>query len=232
VFTMVQKAGLRGFCPDTEGPAHSTYNQLHRHLAVSAFQFLSSSFALIALNVNNYYASDHNLCTDMYDNFVYGTLAQNTKKEIRRPGSLSHALRNSVANKARTRVCCSFFHCAQTNPNFRKPDTHHHNDPLLPPSEIGLVLPLNVPIDFFTPEFYNSLTMKERARYIDTGIAFPLEQYAFNDAHAHWMKMGKAEFMKAYGNEVLAQYNIPTPEEITEQSDSDADDEEEEEIDL
>ncbi|KAJ7758946.1 hypothetical protein DFH07DRAFT_772291 [Mycena maculata] len=109
VFTMVQKAGLQGFCPDIEGPAHSTYNQLHRHLAVSAFQFLSSSFALIALNVNNYYASDHNLCTDMYNNFVYGTLAQNTKKEIRRPGSLSHALRNSVANKARTRISFHLF---------------------------------------------------------------------------------------------------------------------------
>lgn len=117
-------------------------------------------------------------------------------------------------------------------PNFRKPDTRHRNNPLLPPSEIGLVLPPDVPIDIFTPEFYNSLTVKERARYADTGVAFPLEQYVFNDAHAHWMKMGKADFMKAYGNEVLAKYNIPSPEEIAEQSDSDADDEEEEEIDL
>lgn len=118
VFTMVQKAGLQGFCPDIEGPAYSTYNQLHRHLAVSAFQFLSSSFALMALNVNNHYAQDHNLCSDMYDNFVYGTLAQNTKKEKRRPGSLSHSLRNSVANKARTRVCCSFFQSLAMSSHF------------------------------------------------------------------------------------------------------------------
>ncbi|KAJ7867130.1 hypothetical protein B0H13DRAFT_1897722 [Mycena leptocephala] len=113
VFTMVQKAGLQGFCPDIEGPAYSTYNQLHRHLAVSAFQFLSSSFALMALNVNNHYAQDHNLCSDMYDNFVYGTLAQNTKKEKRRPGSLSHSLRNSVASKARTRLCEARFKTAR-----------------------------------------------------------------------------------------------------------------------
>lgn len=104
VFTMVMKAGLQGYFPDVEGPVQSPYNQLHRHLAVSAFQFLSSSFALMALNVNNHIAQDHNLLCDMYDNFVYGTLAQKTKMERRRPGSLSKSLEHSVAYKARTRV--------------------------------------------------------------------------------------------------------------------------------
>jgi hypothetical protein len=45
-FTMVLWAGLLGFCPDIEGLIQSTYNQLHRHLVVAIFQFLSSSFAL------------------------------------------------------------------------------------------------------------------------------------------------------------------------------------------
>jgi hypothetical protein len=105
VFTMILKAGLKGFCPDVEGPVQSKYNELHRHLAVSAFQFLSSSFALIGLNVNNEVAQDHDLLCDMYDNFVYGTLAQNTRMERRRPGSLSKSLVTSVAYKGRTRVC-------------------------------------------------------------------------------------------------------------------------------
>lgn len=41
--------------------------------------------------------------------------------------------------------------------------------------------------------------------------------------------MGKSDFMGKYGNEVLAQYNIPDAEEIAALSDSDADDEDEEE---
>jgi hypothetical protein len=103
-------------------------------------------------------------------------------------------------------------------------------DPLLPSSEIGRVLPRDVPIDFFTPEFYNnSLTVREKARYVSTGVAFPLEAYAFNPAHSSWKTMGKSEFMKAYGKEVLDQYKVPSAEEIAALSDSDADDEEEEE---
>ncbi|KAJ7833813.1 hypothetical protein B0H13DRAFT_2370263 [Mycena leptocephala] len=272
VFTMVQKAGLQGFCPDIEGPAYSTYNQLHRHLAVSAFQFLSSSFALMALNVNNHYAQDHNLCSDMYDNSSTELLRRTPRRRSVVPEA-SAILCVTVSQTKLAPVCVrldskqlvdsnyanlfsAWFISTRSiltmntpriegaavsaeeyrerngKPGQTKPDTRHRNNPLLPPSEIGLVLPPDVPIDFFTPEFYNSLTVKERARYADTGVAFPLEQYVFNDAHAHWMKMGKADFMKAYGNEVLAKYNIPSPEEIAEQSDSDADDEEEEEIDL
>ncbi|KAF7353436.1 hypothetical protein MSAN_01532800 [Mycena sanguinolenta] len=293
VFTMVQKAGLQGFCPDVEGPVQSGCNQLHRHLAVAAFQFLSSSFGLMGLNVNNEVAHHHNLLEDMYNNFVYGTLAQNTKMERRRPGSLSQSQKNSTAYKTRTRLATAQFNTAHTlklrkpvqrmvyinevhsddehdgkvhrvrektgrNPivtkflletldvkteEYRKcnmrsgqkgPPTRQRDDPLLPTSDIGLILPPNVPIDFFTPEFYNSLTVKERARYVTTGVAFPLAQYAFNESHAQWMSMGKAEFMKAYGNEVLSLYNVPSAEEITELSDSDAGEEldDEEEIDL
>ncbi|KAJ7818840.1 hypothetical protein B0H14DRAFT_2601022 [Mycena olivaceomarginata] len=106
-FTMVLKAGLQGFCPDVDGPVQSTYNQLHRHLAASAFQFLSSTLGLMALNVNNVYATDYERLCDMYDNYVYGTLAQNTKMGRRRPGSLSQSQKNSTAYKART--CCMSF---------------------------------------------------------------------------------------------------------------------------
>jgi hypothetical protein len=83
VFTMVLKAGLQGFCPDLDGPMQSAYNQLHRHLAVAGFQFLSGSFALAALEVNAQVAKNTELLNDMYDHFVYGTLAQNTKMERR-----------------------------------------------------------------------------------------------------------------------------------------------------
>ncbi|KAJ7818839.1 hypothetical protein B0H14DRAFT_2601021 [Mycena olivaceomarginata] len=62
-----------------------------------------------------------------------------------------------------------------------------------------------------------------------TSIAFPLEEYAFNPTHAKWLTMGKTEFMKAYGKDVLAKYNVPSTEEIAELSDADDKEEEEEE---
>ncbi|KAJ7845092.1 hypothetical protein B0H13DRAFT_2410480 [Mycena leptocephala] len=276
IFTMVLKAGLKGFCPDLEGPAYSAYNQLHRHLAVSAFQFLSASFALSALDVNNKVAENTILMCDMYDNYVYGTLAQKTRMERRRPGSLDQSLKHGAEYKARTRVAKVRFETAvrlelrkpcggevrrvrekpgrnpvvarffreELDPEaeaYRKrnakrgqkePKTRIRSDPPLPASEIGVILPPDVPVDFFTPEFYNALTLKERARYINTGVAFPLEEFAFDEAHDAWKTMGKVEFMAMYGNDVLAQYYIPTPEEMDGIPDSDVDDEEDVEINL
>jgi hypothetical protein len=103
-FTMVLRASLLGFCPDIEGLIQSTYNQLHRHLAVAIFQFLSSSFALSALDVNNTFANNYELLCQMYNNFVYGTVVQNTRKERRRPGSLTQVHHESKESKARERV--------------------------------------------------------------------------------------------------------------------------------
>jgi hypothetical protein len=93
-------------------------------------------------------------------------------------------------------------------------------------------LPPDVPVDFFAPEFYNALTLKERARYINTGVAFPLEEFAFDEVHDAWKTMGKVESMVMNGNDVLAQYYIPTPEEMDRIPDSDVDDEEDVEINL
>jgi hypothetical protein len=70
--------------------------------------------------------------------------------------------------------------------------------------------------------------VKERARYVDTGVAFPLADFAFDEAHEGWKTMGKKEFMEMYGNDVLEQYNIPSPEEIAAIPNSDAEDDEEE----
>jgi len=114
----------------------------------------------------------------------------------------------------------------------REPKARIRSNPLLPASDIGVILPDDVPIDFFTPEFYNALTLKERARYVKTGVAFPLVDFAFDEVHDGWKTMGKKDFMEMYGNDVLAQYDVPSAEEIETIPDSDVDDDEEVEIDL
>ncbi|KAJ7882547.1 hypothetical protein B0H14DRAFT_3128775 [Mycena olivaceomarginata] len=272
VFTMILKAGLQGFCPDLEGPVQSNYNELHRHLAVSGFQFLAESYALSALEVNNKVAA--NSCQHR------APLRYKTKMERRRPGSLAKSIERGVDFKARGRMRGGFesrysvwhislkptptmstlwevsipvsaksqgairllpkFLTEELDPEaeaYRKrnaksgqkaPKTRIRPNPLLPASNIGVILPADVPIDFFTPEFYNALSVKERARYVDTGVAFPLADFAFDEVHKGWKTMGKKEFMEMYGNDVLEQYNIPSPEEIAAIPNSDAEDDEEE----
>ncbi|KAJ7746178.1 hypothetical protein DFH07DRAFT_963050 [Mycena maculata] len=262
VFTMILKAGLQGFCPDLEGPVQSRYNQLHRHLAISGFRFLSSSFALSTLEVN----------------------PKKIKMERHRPGSLAQSVKNGVEYKARSRLSQVRFKTA-TEMGLRKlvlrmacveeahSDDEHRNgvcytrnkpgrnpvpakffhedlDPAAEayrkrntkpgqnvisesPSLFGTILPPNVPVNYFTPEFFNALTVKERAQYAKTCVAFPLEEFAFDEAHEDWKKMGKKEFMEMYGNDVLEYHDIPSQEEIDELPKSDVEDDEEEvEIDL
>ncbi|KAJ7251723.1 hypothetical protein C8J57DRAFT_1520532 [Mycena rebaudengoi] len=287
VFTMILKTGLKGFCPDLEGPVQSTYNQIHRHLAVSGFQFLAASFALAALDVNMKVAENTELLGDMYDNYTYGTLAQKTKMERRRPGSLGQSLKHGVEYKARGRLCkvrsematrlelrkpvqrmtyVQEAHSDDEDGNVREkpgrnpvvgeffvneldPEAEHYrkrnakggqkepkkrirSNPLRPASDIGMILPPDVPIDFFTPEFYNALTLEERARYAYTGVAFPLAEFVFADAHKEWRTMGRKDFMAKYGDDVLKQYNVPSPEEIDAIPDTDVEDEEEIELNL
>ncbi|KAK6967171.1 hypothetical protein R3P38DRAFT_3337469 [Favolaschia claudopus] len=80
------------------------------------------------------------------------------------------------------------------------------------PSLISYKLPKNVPIDFFTPEFFNALTVKERDMYRDNGIALPLA--SAYDPIQNWKTLDEQEFMDKYGNDVLKLYKIPTEEEV------------------
>ncbi|KAJ6626405.1 hypothetical protein B0H10DRAFT_2429953 [Mycena sp. CBHHK59/15] len=84
-FATVTRAGLKAFHPDVFGPTHSTYNKLHRHLAVSTFQAITGWYGYTALKVSLTVAQDYHLLCDMYDNFM----ANNSHKESNTPGSLS-----------------------------------------------------------------------------------------------------------------------------------------------
>jgi hypothetical protein len=75
--------------------------------------------------------------------------------------------------------------------------------------------PLKVPIDYFSPQFFNSLSVLERASYMHNGVALPTADLCESwEAISEWKGLGKAEFMAKYGNAKLALYNLPTPAEI------------------
>lgn len=73
------------------------------------------------------------------------------------------------------------------------------------------------PLDFFDPEYFNeTLAPSERIRYEECGVALPPESVRGNTVmeHSVWKNMSDKEFMEKYGNEVKAQYLIPSQEEI------------------
>jgi hypothetical protein len=76
-----------------------------------------------------------------------------------------------------------------------------------------------VPIDWFDPEYWNSiLTVRERLDYLAGGgicIALPPEESCQTwEGCSEWKNLPETEFMERYGNVVLKEYNIPTEEEV------------------
>ncbi|KAJ6589314.1 hypothetical protein B0H19DRAFT_1058339 [Mycena capillaripes] len=281
-FAAVTRAGLKAFHPDVFGPTHSTYNLLHRHLAVSTFQTIAGWYGYTALNVSLTVTQDYHLLSDFYDNFMYGTVRSNSCKEHNSPGSLSKSLVHSSADKHRTQLADRRYKEAKSK-GYRKPvlrllkvkATHSDDErppggnarkkkglhictkdgrnpaitafvreldgailkqiernpnrnlkcvsqqtrtvtvPPTPSSTLSRILPVGVPIDFWDPQFYNNdLDIREKAMYVGTGVAFPLAQLCTNEHVDKWAKLPAKEFMAKFGKDVLAQYKLPTPEEI------------------
>jgi hypothetical protein len=78
--------------------------------------------------------------------------------------------------------------------------------------------PLRVPLDWFDPIYWNTaLTLRQRADYVKNGavIALPPEEFCQTlEQCDEWKGIPEREFMEKYGNVVLAQYHIPTDEEL------------------
>lgn len=85
------------------------------------------------------------------------------------------------------------------------------DDPDGAESRISRRFPKHVPLNYFDPDYFNSLPVNLRSRYRKSGIALPLSR--------HWDKtdfqtMPDDEFMEKYGHEVKALYVLPTKEQL------------------
>ncbi|KAF9063628.1 hypothetical protein BDP27DRAFT_1426711 [Rhodocollybia butyracea] len=75
--------------------------------------------------------------------------------------------------------------------------------------------PNDVPIDYFEPEYFNQMSVRERATYMQNGIALPKPEFCNTSAEiSAWKNLPEDEFMDKYGNAKLALYNIPTRAEL------------------
>ncbi|KAJ7715615.1 hypothetical protein B0H16DRAFT_1741772 [Mycena metata] len=99
----------------------------------------------------------------------------------------------------------------------RRGTWHPHARPpqRLPATDLSRAVPTNVPIDYFSPAFFNDMTVRERASYMNNGIALPTEEHCETwEAIQKWKGLSDAVFMQKYGTAKLALYNLPTLEEL------------------
>ncbi|KAF7296653.1 hypothetical protein HMN09_01073900 [Mycena chlorophos] len=106
-------------------------------------------------------------------------------------------------------------------PNTRK------TDELLPPSALSSKLPAatytrpdheketRTPLDFFSPQYFNDvLDVEEKSRYAAHGVGMAALDDAVWNPTKNWATMGTAEFRVKYEPAALAQYSVPTEEEM------------------
>ncbi|VDB99908.1 unnamed protein product [Peniophora sp. CBMAI 1063] len=106
-----------------------------------------------------------------------------------------------------------------------------------PPPPTVVALPIEVPVDYFDPEYFNEDVLpRDRARYAEYGVAFPAELLRGDTVTEHmaWCNLSEDQFMQKYGKDVLEDYNIPTSDELARiaayEADEEGDGDEDEDI--
>ncbi|KAK7017570.1 hypothetical protein R3P38DRAFT_3274706 [Favolaschia claudopus] len=289
IFNTIARAGLDRWAPDLFGPPESSYNVLHKQIALSTFQSVAKSFGYTHMKVNLNNLLSFNLLSKLYDSFVYNYMTEIARKEATSQGrvgreqmkavvrnrrvtladSRSQYLRNqgyrselvqlaedpdahsddelipnvSPAKYAiydkpgRSSLLCGLFRYADgqakshdQRSGVREMRTREEPNPSAGPSPWFKRHPENVPIDYFTPDYWNQeLTVREKVEYMNNGIVLPLEAHCHSlDSITKWKSLSTDEFMKKFGNDKLALYNMPTEDELARLAEMDEEDEEDE----
>ncbi|KAE9390224.1 hypothetical protein BT96DRAFT_1002460 [Gymnopus androsaceus JB14] len=75
--------------------------------------------------------------------------------------------------------------------------------------------PSNVPIDYFKPSFFDQMSVRKRAVYMDNGVALPIPKiYADGNRIGEWKNLLYNKFMEKFGNNMLKLYSLPTEAEL------------------
>ncbi|KAJ4492140.1 hypothetical protein C8J55DRAFT_420047, partial [Lentinula edodes] len=216
IFSAVAALGLERWSLDiVGGHPDSVYNLVHEQIAISTFKMLLSSFVYCFLQADMAVGRDDTACVQIYQKFVFGHIGkklrdnrvQQIKDESFRPQVLKLVLENE----------------SHSNDELH-PNVPANNLVYLILKKVGCATKVNtffrismpdVPVDFFDPEYFNNfLSVKERAHYAHNGVALPLEEHCINTRIDLWKNLPEDEFMQVYGNAVLAQYKIPSQEEL------------------
>jgi hypothetical protein len=93
----------------------------------------------------------------------------------------------------------------------KKEERKQRADPDAVESEMSQQISAKTTVNWFDPDYFNDLPAKMRFEYAQNGVALPLIHLHGN---TDYKMMNNDAFMAAYGNNVLALYNIPTTQEM------------------
>ncbi|KAF8158933.1 hypothetical protein K438DRAFT_1776840 [Mycena galopus ATCC 62051] len=255
IFNCVANTGLHSFMPDVFGNPESMYNLAHEHVPSTLSAASSCDMGTRTLSCQPVaYPRDH-LIQRFYRSFIYGHMKEQAGKEERRPGQLETDIVLNNIYRRRTEpgrddaVSALFDVITERRqwPWHEKAGRDHGNSHSLlqlqyayrfaqgprtrrrelPPSDLSHALPTRVPIDYFSPDFFNALSVRDRASYMHNGIALPTKEHCrtWKDILA-WKGLSTADFMTRYGTAKRTLYNLPTDEEIALLSDDEDEDDE------
>ncbi|KAJ7935735.1 hypothetical protein B0H13DRAFT_1590047, partial [Mycena leptocephala] len=228
IFNTVANAALPYFAPDVFGNPESMYNLAHEHIAIHSFRAAATLFAYSSIyRVTLSYVQDQHLLQRFYRSFIYGHMKTLAAKEERQQIIRDCFMNGFVMKLAAERECHSDDEEADDhgNSHITSASRPRNRQRVLPPSNLSRALPTTVPIDYFSPKFFNDLSVWDRASYMDNGIALPLEEHCQTwENIQQWQSLSTADFMARYGNAKLALYNIPTEDELAMLASIDEDD--------
>ncbi|KAJ7136973.1 hypothetical protein C8R44DRAFT_608599, partial [Mycena epipterygia] len=225
IFNAIANAGLHAFAPDVFGNVESMYNLVHEHLAIHTFRAIAVAWAYSFCECNISLLDDYNLLRSFYQSFIYGYMREQARKEDGRPGrepipgTTDYLIHEKPGRDA---TVTEFFgvltkrsKSTQSMQRHRGRRVQRTRVPGLGPSEMSHTLPTDVPIDYFSPEFFNNLSVRQRASYMKKGIALPTANFCktWEDVEK-WKGLSRTAFMAQYGNAKRALYKIPTVEEL------------------
>ncbi|KAJ7312800.1 hypothetical protein DFH08DRAFT_717317, partial [Mycena albidolilacea] len=226
VYNAVANVGLHVFAPDIFGNPESLYNLAHEHVAIHSFRTIASLFAYSSIyRVDLSLIKDDHLLRRFYRSFIYGRMKDLASKEERRPGRALRVaqiaddcfMNKTVARLAAENECHSDDEELADGSAFRV-----HEKP-------GRDSAVSAFFEVLTARretaFFNDLSVRDRAIYMNKGVALPTVEHCqtWTDI-AKWKGLGKVDFMAQYGKAKLALYELPTEAELAALDDDSMDD--------
>ncbi|MBW0475916.1 hypothetical protein O181_015631 [Austropuccinia psidii MF-1] len=101
---LMNRLGLRIWCPNLEEDPSSLYNAAHRIAALTTFQELASTSAYTYLNIDPKMAMNMNLLIQGYNHFVHYLMLEKYKKECKQAGRNSKDATHKRLSKNRERL--------------------------------------------------------------------------------------------------------------------------------
>ncbi|KAI4518097.1 hypothetical protein K525DRAFT_209390 [Schizophyllum commune Loenen D] len=216
----VARVGLTRWAPDVFDSPDSIYNKLHEYIALETFTVLTGGGAYRLKGEAARYARKLSLIGAIYRSFVFSHMRDKAKlRDNRMEVLIAQSFDTTVLSLANETEAHSDDECLSDNEDGTEIYRIRNKEPRSTKVKTFLrMLDQHVPIDWFDPDYWNNtLTVRERADIIKDGkrIALPKAEHCQTMEQCRkWKNLSEDEFWQKYGEDVLAQYAMPTEKEL------------------